>query len=224
MRTSHRLLGAIGALVFTANAIAQELKAQLTSRLTDVLVHIEAAPVDLGRIFSKKIDDQISKTELNKVFTDFYANVGRCSLLARSPGAATTAESFILKCQRGYAIVDLSIEDRSPFLIDGFWIRKTFSDAHPGAAQAFKFIPGLFYPNEAAELAAEQKCNLPSPVQMLNGAESKKVKLTEGFYWLAQKEREVGFAEYFHTPSMQIVEYGNNVFQANLLMVCPRQP
>lgn len=222
MHYSHGRLIAIGALVISANVTAQEFKEQLTLRLADVLVQIEATTGNKGSIFSKRIENQVSKLELSKIFTDFYANLGKCALLARSQGSAPTSESFILKCQRGYAVVDLSIEDRTPFLIDGFWIRRIFSEAHPGSAGNLEVIPGLFYPAEVAELAAKRKCNLPSGAQMIDWAVSKMFQLPEGFYWLAHKENEIGFVEYFHLPSVQIVEYGNNIFQAKLLLICPK--
>lgn len=91
--------------------------------------------------------------------------------------------------------------------------------------QAKVLIPGLFRIDEVDEIISTSRCSLPAPSELTNWATENiamQKPALQGFYWTAPKAREVGFAYYMHLPSMKVVEFGSNVFQAHLLIICSK--
>jgi len=84
-------------------------------------------------------------------------------------------------------------------------------------------VPGLFYPDEVVEITDASPCSLPTRLELINWMKEDSQKMDfHGFYWIAPKTREFGFAEYMHLPSMKTVDFGANIFRGRLLMVCEK--
>ena len=82
-------------------------------------------------------------------------------------------------------------------------------------------VSGLFYADEIIEITDASRCKLPTSRDLASWMEeSGEEPDFHGFYWIAPKAREVGFAEYVHLPSMKTVDFGANIFRAHLLLVC----
>ena len=117
-------------LAIGAHAFAASADDALKQRLDDVISRIDAAPKDVSSTFAKRFNDKVPEKQLREIFVDLHSKTGSCQPLAtssgQSPATATATASFILKCERGYVLINLSVEETEPRLIDGFFIRGIF--------------------------------------------------------------------------------------------------
>jgi len=95
--------------------------------------------------------------------------------------------------------------------------------------QAFKIeqsrvlVPGLFSSDEVFEITSTNHCRLPDSNEIADWATANLVtnnSFPHGIYWTTNRAHEVGFVYYVHVPSMKVLEFGNNFFQAYLLVIC----
>ncbi|WKB56176.1 hypothetical protein [Eleftheria terrae] len=108
-------------------------------------------------------------------------------------------------------------------LLLGGWTR-------PAGSTSFTWqrIPGLHGAADVAALVSQSRgrCRLPTATDLLDwsrGAAQKSRSLDTGLYWVRPDvDREVGYGLYLHWPTGQVVEYGNLVFDAHLVLVCDK--
>lgn len=116
----------VWASAVSAHAFAASSGETLKHRLDDVISRLDAAPQDVGSAFAKRFNDKVRESQGRELFVDLHSKVGGCRPLATSSGQSPSTASFILRCERGYVLINLSVEEAGPGLIDGLFIRGIF--------------------------------------------------------------------------------------------------
>jgi len=198
------------------------LRTQLKTHLREIADNIGSEPANMDCPLLRAFNFKVSEESNCTICQGSNLVIGEGEFLLHSSSSDEKAASDLLKFDRGFLAVDLNAAIAPSHLITAS-LNCNAQIEVVDPQLSMQPLKGLFNRLEAERQAAERRCDFPTSHQLRVWAAQMVVEnrsVRRGIYWLAHERAEYGFANYLHVPSLQKVEYGNLVFDANLVLIC----
>ena len=111
---SLSLLGIFGIAGVCPSAFAQEDSSKIVMRMREILGAMDSRSRNFRDIFTEGFSKNVSANEVALIFDKLHSELGSCDITGRSNESMLFVENYLLKCERGFILVDISIEKQIP--------------------------------------------------------------------------------------------------------------
>ncbi|MCO8250041.1 hypothetical protein [Comamonas thiooxydans] len=152
-----------GVCLFTS-AKAVEISDLTDLKLNEVLSQVDSMKSRLEYLFTEEFNEKVSPDQLRKIILDNIAQPNKCKIEGSANIENTNAKSYLLLCGNEIIPVDVSIEPKPPYLINGFFIGRKYKKI----SLNYKLNLGKYDSIEAMNIALNSRCDLPNSIEFRN--------------------------------------------------------
>lgn len=201
-----------------ASSVAQELANVPTESIKKLLTGDMSEP-EISELFSEEFLSKAPAIQVQDIFRELKKKAGKCTPIARTPGATPNTYGYLLKCERGYTPMEISFEPSPSRKINGLYIRPTYTEK----LGEIKVLDGLFYPEEAQLQSRKIGCKITNSTDLLTWLANTPPLPDDGneiLFHLEEQPREIGYQQYVLPNPPRVVDYGSHKFPAKLAVRC----